>query len=195
MLDEPLFVSAQDAVKFAVTFNHGIVPRSSMLQIADPSTGHGRGLSGLDGAGQAGMILSEVSLLPTLLQQTAPLARLMPHYTECNCGAACCSKKRVHWTWMELITQAVTELDRIQEENRTPGVRGQELQPRLRIALVCRFFGEPSTLEDIARACEVSTQMVTAHRKFVNSHLKREEHRAWEALDNRLRDLGVVGSL
>lgn len=64
MIEEPLFRSTHDALVFA--FNHGQqsprTPMTSLMRTAQMGTG--KGLSGLDGAAQAGMILAEVCRLP-----------------------------------------------------------------------------------------------------------------------------------
>ena len=192
-IDQPLFLSVQDAVQFATNFNHQVTPRSSMLQMASPSTGSGTGLSGLDGAGQAGIILSEVRELATPLQGLTLIARTAPHYKICNCGTPCCSRKVVNWEWMECVSSIVTILHEQQEANRESGKRGVEYNIRLWRSLVCKFYGEKTTLEDIAKSCEVSANTVTSHMKLIDPSLKREEREGWNNLDNRLRDIGLVG--
>jgi len=192
-VDQPLFLSVQDAVKFATQFNHEVIPRSSMNQMMSPSTGDNRGLSGLDGAGQAGIILCAVHELDTPLQGLTLVARTAPHYHTCSCGAPCCSRKIVNWAWMECISSIVTILYEQQESKRESGKRGIEYNIKLWRALVCKFFGEKSTLEEIAKSCEVSVDTVTSHKKLINPTLKREEREGWDNLDNRLRDIKLVG--
>ncbi len=59
---DPPFKNAQEALIFAFNFSHQQYPRSPMSRAIFQSKG-GRGLGGLEGAAQAGMIKQEVSLL------------------------------------------------------------------------------------------------------------------------------------
>jgi hypothetical protein len=94
---------------------------------------------------------------------------------------------------MECISSIVTILYEQQESKRESGKRGIEYNIKLWRALVCKFFGEKSTLEEIAKSCEVSVDTVTSHKKLINPTLKREEREGWDNLDNRLRDIKLVG--
>ena len=94
---------------------------------------------------------------------------------------------------MECVSSIVTILHEQQEANRESGKRGVEYNIRLWRALVCKFYGEKTTLEDIAKSCEVSANTVTSHMKLIDPSLKREEREGWNNLDNRLRDIGLVG--
>lgn len=65
MIDEPLFKSTHDALTFAFNYAGQQSPRTPMTSLFKTSVlGSGKGLSGLDGAAQAGMILAEVCRLP-----------------------------------------------------------------------------------------------------------------------------------
>jgi len=65
MIDEPLFNSTHDALVFAFNYAGQQSPRTPMTSLMRTAQiGSGKGLSGLDGAAQAGMILAEVDRLP-----------------------------------------------------------------------------------------------------------------------------------
>lgn len=65
MIEEPLFKSTHDALVFSFNYAHQQSPRTPMTSLMRTAgIGSGKGLSGLDGAAQAGMVLAEVCRLP-----------------------------------------------------------------------------------------------------------------------------------
>lgn len=62
---DPVFKSAHEALIFAFNYAGQQSPRTPMTRLMQgPSLGRGRGLVGLDGAAQAGMVLAAVERLP-----------------------------------------------------------------------------------------------------------------------------------
>jgi hypothetical protein len=83
-VSEPLFKTAHQALSFAYNFSASSLDRPLMSRMADKSKATGKGLSGMDGAAQAGMILRNVKELPRLHQMIV-LARFAPQSSDCPC--------------------------------------------------------------------------------------------------------------
>lgn len=65
MIEDPLFESTHDALVYAFQYANQQSPRTPMTSLMrSVQTGTGKGLSGVDGAAQAGFILAEVCRLP-----------------------------------------------------------------------------------------------------------------------------------
>lgn len=65
MIDQQLFKSTHDALVYAFNYAHQQSPKTPMTSLMRTvGIGSGKGLSGVDGAAQAGMILAEVCRLP-----------------------------------------------------------------------------------------------------------------------------------
>jgi len=87
---ETLFRTPQDALVFAYNYSMQRQDRSLVDRLAAPSPRTGKGLSGNDGAGQAGMIRRLLSILST--RELAVLAVLYaPRSWPCSCRSSCCS--------------------------------------------------------------------------------------------------------
>lgn len=85
MIDDPLFKSTHDALVFAFNYAGQQSPKTPMTSLfKTPGIGSGKGLSGLDGAAQAGFILAEVCRLPDE-QHNVVVARYDRVTHECKC--------------------------------------------------------------------------------------------------------------
>jgi hypothetical protein len=87
--DQKLFRTAQDAIIFAFSYSMQTRDRSAVDRMAAPSPRTGKGLSGNDGAAQAGMIRRELEQL-TAIERAVLVARFAPRSSPCACGRACC---------------------------------------------------------------------------------------------------------
>lgn len=103
MENEPLFRSAHDALTFAYNYSGQQYERSLMAKVASPGTGSGKGLSGNDGAAQAGMIRREVQQLGRL-PEAILMARFAPRSIICECRAPCCKRSRDNDEWVNAIS-------------------------------------------------------------------------------------------
>ena len=65
-MDEPLFESTRNAIKFAFGYSTEQYGESVLGKLQRRDAGSGKGLVGMDGAGQAGMVLAEVWRLKPL---------------------------------------------------------------------------------------------------------------------------------
>jgi hypothetical protein len=75
--DTPPFHSIKGALAFAFNFSHGSVKKPFLASLAGASK-PGRGLSGLDGAGQAGLIRAAVHELKPAVREQIIIGRFAP---------------------------------------------------------------------------------------------------------------------
>jgi hypothetical protein len=194
MEDVPLFKSAHAAVTFALHYsNTDHVERSPVSKASDTHKGSGgKGLIGLDGAAQAGMILSVLKSIGEL-HEAPIISRVSKKRLPCNCGSACCSGYKPNWAWRDSIRFLATEMKSLMDKGREEGKRGVTDNPAMRQAIVAKYFGESVKINELAKACEVSDVTVASHLGKINRLLKKIEGEAWEQLEDQLRAKGVVG--
>ncbi|WP_439893219.1 hypothetical protein ACS7SF_25345 (plasmid) [Ralstonia sp. 25C] len=94
---EPIFESTENARRYAFSFSTQQYGKSAMARLYAPP-GSGRGLGGLDGAGQAGMIRASVEKLSPA-QQRVLAVRFAPAELSFACGHACCSGHAPNREW------------------------------------------------------------------------------------------------
>lgn len=158
-LETPLFNSAHSALVFAFNFSGQSYDRPMMNRMADGPKRSGKGLVGLDGAGQAGMIRGEVAVLGKL-HEAIVTAYYAPHSMPCDCRKPCCSGSKINPEWSDaigFITQAAIGQ-----------LSGACSNYRLRRAIVSRNFGEKCSLVDIANACGVNRDTASAHNEKIS---------------------------
>lgn len=180
---EPVFQSAHNALMFAFNFAHGSLKKSTLAQLLPPGK-PGRGLSGLDGAAQAGMIKAEVYAIGGAHRHVLA-ARFAPSNSPCPCKAPCCSGFTENREWADA-TQALAEYILVE------GLTGNISHIRIRRALVARYFGVRASLVDIALACGVNRDTVSANNMRVVERFKKLEHHALQEIDERLVRAGIV---
>lgn len=184
--EAPLFTSAHGALKFALNFAHGSTKRSWLAKLMGGPIGEGKGLGGLDGAAQAGMILAEVQSLGSVRYRII-VARFMAPSVPCACKAQCCRGYRAAPEWdeaIELLTEHVLAC----------GLTGTISHHRLRRALVVRYFGIKDSFIEIANSCGVHRQTASQYHKAVVEHFRAEETVAFTAIEGRLYERGIVGA-
>lgn len=182
-----MFRSTHEALRFAYTFSSEAYERPMMNRMADKPSRGGRGLSGLDGAGQAGLILAEVLQLPGHGQH-ALTARYAPKGYPCGCRAPCCSGHRTSKEWRAAVSVLA---DYVLHE----ALVGMLSHYRMRVALVERWFGVSMSVVSLAALCGVDRDTVAAHNERIVKVLKAEEAKAWHAIDERLRERGLIGDV
>lgn len=190
VISEPLFTSTHAALTFCLNFVEQQYDRPLMNRLASPVVGSGRGLAGVDGAAQAGMIRSELRRLPRL-EECALIARCAPPYLPCSCGHACCSGQKPHREWTDAVGELARDLKRGVFESR-------EVSIMLRRAYVLRHFTPKKhreAIEVVAERLGIVRNTFSAHYGKVKTYLTKLEDRAYDALDERLRRGGVVGHL
>jgi len=203
-VDQKLFRTPQAALVFAFNYSMQQQGRPLADRLASPAMRTGKGLSGVDGAGQAGMIRREMEEL-TYLQRAALVARFAPRSMPCSCRNACCSGYRPNPEW----DAAIRDL----EQGALEALAGHVSHYRLRRKLVEQYFGVRVLLKDLADQCGVHANTATAHRKIIRTWLggQKSQHgkggvvtahatdgiesSARKRIDNLLSGLDFVGSV
>lgn len=197
-----LFQNAHGALVFAFNFSGQCYDRPMMNRMASPAIGSGKGLVGLDGAAQAGMIRAEVKGMGKLAEAIL-IARVAPRMTPCSCRSSCCSGFKPNKEW----TDAVAVLA---DHVRTTVFAGCVVNGLMRREYLVRYFTKKEdrmSLEALAEKCDIVRNTVSAHNAKVATWLggvpakkgkpamPGMEQAAFDAIEDRLRDVGMVGEL
>lgn len=195
----PLFETAHGALVFAFNFSGQCYDRPMMNRLATPSFGGGKGLVGLDGAAQAGMIRAEVQSLGRLAEAIL-IARIAPRTKPCSCRSSCCSGHKPNKEWTDAIAWLCDHV-------RTTALAGCTANGLMRREYVVRYFtpkDRRDSLEMIADRHEIARNTASAHAAkvalfFAGSQARKDkpgsigmEQAAFDAIQDRLRDVGVV---
>lgn len=194
------FKCAQDALRFAFHYSGQAYDRPFMNRMADDPVGkfgEAMGLSGLDGAGQAGMIWSQAMRLSPM-SQFVLFAYYASRQVRCSCGRPCCSGWAPNPFWEACIVK-------IEEAAITRALAGCISHRVLRRSIVRRLFGDKSVvLQDIARECDVSQNTASEHNMRIKAWLFGTKADGWTTgirpravaqLDKILIEAGVVESV
>lgn len=151
-----MFKSAHAALVFALNYSMQQYDRPLMnRKAADPSAGTGEGLSGLDGAGQAGMVRVELETLAPI-QQAVLVTSIAPPQSPCECGVSCCSGWKINQEWASALGDLTTAAA-------VGGLSGCLSNGWLRSMLIQRLFGAQVTLSKLAENYKVDERTVSAH--------------------------------
>jgi hypothetical protein len=187
--EAPLFNSVPAALGFAFNFNGLSYERPAVYRMATPSkSGSSKGLHGLDGAAQAGMICAKVATLGPL-DKNLLMARFCHPSQPCECGVPCCSGRKPNNQW----TQAIAYLADYILHTALAGCVSQSL---LRKDYVLRYFTRKETklgIEALAKKHQVARNTVSTHLVRVNKTLKQLESTAERAAEDILQAAGLVG--
>lgn len=181
---EYVFTSAHGALKFATNYVHGQLKRSALARARDGEGDEGRGLGGLDGAAQAGMICAELMWLSPVWRNVL-IARFTVPSMPCTCGAQCCRLYRENPDWSAAV-------DQLTEFVLHAGLTGTISHHRMRRALVTRYFGRKGSFVEIAQSCGVHRTTASEYNKAVVECFRDIERWAFEALELRLQEAGIV---
>ena len=200
-LEEPLFHSAHAALLFALNFSSEQYDRPMMNRMASPTLGSGRGLAGLSGAAQAGMIRSEIKSMGKLAEAIL-IARLAPRHTLCDCRARCCSGRKPNADWIDAISH-------LSDHIRTTALAGCTSNGIMRREYVIRYFSrkdERIGIDSLAEKYEIDRHTVAAHSAkvamlFGGAPARGDkpavlglEAAATNAIDAKLREIGMVSA-
>lgn len=193
MNDAP-FGSALEALRFAFTFALGAKPnRDAVNQLSSPTKSTGRGLGGMDGAAQAGMVLSKLHECGPLPENLL-IAKVAPRSIPCSCGAPCCSKARPNLQWSQAHGY-VTDYCLVTVRKSSTGTRGLMFNYQLNAALVLKYLGSHQSIKEISEGAEVSLQTAHSHKKILFSLLKSKESEAWQNIEQRLIVAGITNPI
>lgn len=173
MTEQPIFSSTHAALSFAFGYSER-AGRPNMLGVLSSKElpRSGRGLGGIDGAAQSGMIRREIEDLKPL--QRAVVICKFSHPSRCpHCHSFMDSNERKEA--IEALAQHTLEV-----------LKGERPNLALRRGIVRAQFGERVKFADLARTCGVSQNTVTNHSKKVREALSQLEKAAFARLDEAL---------
>lgn len=177
------FLSTHAALKFAFSFNGGLPPTPHARLMGGKS--NLAGLTGFDGAAQAGMVLAELHECGAGVEHIIT-ARYAPRKTRCDCQAGCCSGYRDTPAWSLAIAwltqQAMSHLS------------GRVSNFRLRQAIVRRYFGERETMTAIGNYALAHRDTVSDQNTILCAWLRTAEAAAVVRIDERFKERGIVPS-
>ncbi|MBW9102936.1 DNA-binding protein [Paraburkholderia phenoliruptrix] len=156
--EQKLFRTPQDALIFAFNYSMQRADRSLVDRMASPAARTGKGLSGNDGAGQAGMIRRELEQLSDI-ERAVLVARFAPRSWPCACGRACCSGYEPNPEYqaaISLLTQSAMSV-----------LAGRVVHYQLRRGLVEKAAGLKVEIATLARKCEVNEKTADAHWQII----------------------------
>lgn len=175
---EGIFKSAHEALVFAFNFKSQQYPRTPMTQLlAGGTLGSGRGLVGVDGAGQAGMVLREVLDLPP--DQRAIIIGRFSKPVECPC----CGGDAPSADYSEALAHLATIL--------SGPLAGTTCDFRIRRELARKYMNGKVSMAMLAEATGMPRRTLTDHYRKVSATLAPLEKRARAALDDLLASMVV----
>lgn len=190
MQQGPLFKSVYGALMFAYNFSAEQYDPPAMLKMIGTHMSSGKGLKGVDGAGQAGMILQEVKKIP-IDQQHFLCARYALPTMPCSCGRPCCSKETPNRAWRESV-------DWLSDYTLRRALAGTVSHYRMRSELVRRALAhfeprvEKLTLTRIAEMCDVPRKTVGKHNEAVLSFITGIGKQAELSIYDRLKLAALI---
>lgn len=185
-----LFENTEQALIFAYNYTgqNCITARLSL----EPFPTTGKGLGGLNGAAQAGMIRREVSSAGRLIESLIT-AKYAPMWRPCSCGHACCSGKIENKEWAEAIPYIVLDVCK----NALHGAdRGTVVW-----CVKAYYSGSILPIRQIASIASVSEKTITRNFPKIINYLRGTKSKegmdavAYRTVDRILTDKGVVGEL
>ncbi len=165
-MNDQAFNNTHGALIFAFNFSHQAYDPPLMNKLGwGPLNRISKGLSGNDGAAQAGMILSRLTRL-TEPQQNVLIAKFAPRTWPCACRAPCCSGRKRNDEW----EQAISDLARLAAAEALSGCLSNN---RLRVGIVKRIFGDKAfTLEQLAERAGVGEKTARNHAIAIRKWLQ-----------------------
>lgn len=136
----------------------------------EPSGMPGKGLSGLDGAAQAGIIRHKVSTLG-MLHEAILIADIAPRSEPCPCRSACCVGYTSAQEWLDAVNWLADNV-------RVEALDGHRTDHNMRRAAVQIFFGMKLKATKIAHEFDKDRSNVGVILGKVKAYLKREHSKA-----------------
>jgi hypothetical protein len=177
------FRSVEHALAFAFRHPEAQVARTVLSRMAGGPERAGNGLGGLDGAGQAGLILSALRTLGEVAYALAA-AKYLPKSIPCTCRKSCCTGWQRNPDWIGAIEKVT--------DSTSAALPHRRVMLGLRQAVVLRHFGEKVSFTEIAKQCRVDRDTASAHAKAVNDYIRRTEADMRASLFDRFATSGVI---
>ena len=166
-VEEPLFRSAHDALRFAYRFNSNQYSMTAMSKMMCGPVGNGKGLSGLDGAAQAGMITLMVKDLAPTYQ-----ASLVARYVDQE-------DRRFMEAVNRLTMDSICAVSGISHRH-------------IRQALIARHFGHKVNLGEVAQKCDVHRNTIGNHQRVIRDYLRKVEDAAFDRITVSMKEKGLI---
>ena len=189
-----LFMSAKNAIRFAVT-RDGAPSRPMSSRMLDTMMGS-RDFAGLDGAAQAGMIMSMLAPVGPI-QIAVLIASSAPRSVPCECRRPCCSGRKLNHYWR-------TAVDTLAHESARALPAGSKSSYALRSALLVKIYGGGQSFKHIADELKMDEETVSrqhrailiwlqgAKAKKYSDAVEGIESIAWREAESILREHGIV---
>ena len=209
--EQPLFTSAHAALTYAFNFAANDYSRPLMYRMTKDDRPIGKGLTGVDGAAQAGFIRAEVCACGRL-HEAVITACIAPRMLPCACGRACCKGEETNFEWLQAIHYIADHL-----KLRDGPLNGATLktctgkngvtcyQGSDYVARVLYPRDPKLSLDAIAKRYGCSQRTVSTHfaavKEAIKGHPKRKdapamrglEDDAFDRIEERLRNTGMIG--
>ncbi len=188
---DALFESAHAALVFAFNISNQCFDRPPLARLAInplPSSGDSlSGLSGLDGAAQAGMIRAEVHALGSLPENLL-IARFAPRSHPCSCRSKCCSGKQHNMEWRNAIAWLANHV-------KGSALSGTHADYRVARSCVERHFQSRehrSSIATFAMSMSIHRNSAEAYIHRVSKLFKVVESTAYAMISDRLQEINIV---
>lgn len=181
---EGIFAGADEALTFACNYSSQQYAMSAMAKIMQRGAyGSGRGLVGLDGAGQAGMVLAEVDRID-YWQAVALMAGKVNRTERCECSHSCCRG----WKMAGPFKAAVHEL----ADHVAPALPVVPPVKEFRVAVLMKFFGEKVDPLDVAEKLQIPAHAAERHTTAIRKFVRDLQKDGLTALSERLDEVGML---
>ncbi len=181
---EGIFRSAEEAITFACNYSsqqYAMSPIAKLLQ--GPARGSGRGLVGLDAAGQAGMVFAELQRID-YWQLTALLTDRVSRSERCECRRSCCRG----WKSNSIFEEAVNQLADYVAFTVTPVPPIKEF----RVSVIMKYFGEKSDPLEVAKNLGIKKSAAERHITVIRKCVRDLQKDGLTALSTRLDEIGML---
>ncbi len=179
LTEVPQFASAHAAVKFAVNIV-GRPMRPTMNRMSDKSGG-GNGLTDIDAAGQAGIIMAKIRDLGDVMA-AALIARSATRVLKCECKRPCCKGEYTNSEWLS----AIDVLARKCYEKPC----GCHTSYFVRSTMVRRIYGEMHTFVSIAELTEYDRDTISVHHARIHRWLLGQKASGVYAAKDGIENIG-----
>lgn len=176
VVGESVFDSTHSALMFAFRFSTEQYGESVLGRMQGRGCGSGKGLVGMDGAGQAGMVLAELGRLEAI-ERAALVARFAQRCEPCPC----CGSARPTKLWSEAVALLASWC--------VPAVVSNL---RVRRELIGKFFGQRVEFKEVAERHGMNRKTVAEHYALICRRLKELEARVQVSADDALKAVGMV---
>ena len=185
LADPALFRSTHAALTFAFNATRATQGLSVIGRLMGGPAPANRGLGGLDGAAQAGMIKAEIATLTPIIRGYIITARFAMRGLPCDCRRSCCSGTKINHEWADAI-------ESIADMVRSGALAGTVCNYTLRHIIVRRYFGVRSSLKAAAMASSVNVDTASLHAARVIGYLREQERLGFWEVEGRLKRAGIV---